>query len=215
MKIYRLPPAINALVFDMDLTLYTHDEYGQYQLDCVIEKFAKIRGVPFNELYREIEDKRKTMTETLGRNPGLGNVLATYGVGIEDIVRWREELLEPAMFLKRDPRLRGTLEQLSHSFVLGVVTNNPVLVARKTFDALGVSGLFTVVVGIDCCMVSKPHRKPFEKFAELSGCPPETCVSIGDRYDIDLAIPLELGMGGILVDGVEDVYGLPEIVRSR
>ena len=198
----------------MDLTLYTHDEYGQYQLDCVIEKFAKIRGVPFNELYREIEDKRKTMTEKLGRNPGLGNVLATYGVTIEEIVRWREELLEPALFLKKDPRLRETLKSLSGFYVLGVVTNNPVLVARKTLDALGVSGLFAVVVGIDSCMVSKPHRKPFEKFAELSLCPVETCVSIGDRYDIDLAIPLEMGMGGILVDGVEDVYKIPEILNS-
>ena len=39
-----------------------------------------------------------------------------------------------------------------------------------------------------------------------------TRLSVGDRYDIDIALPLELGMGGILVDGVEDVYRLPEIL---
>ncbi|MDR2796887.1 MAG: HAD family hydrolase, partial [Treponema sp.] len=32
--------------------------------------------------------------------------------------------------------------------------------------------------------------------------------SVGDRYDMDIALPLSLGMGGILVDGVEDVYHL-------
>jgi phosphoglycolate phosphatase/putative hydrolase of the HAD superfamily len=34
---------------------------------------------------------------------------------------------------------------------------------------------------------------------------------VGDRYDIDIAIPLELGMGGILVDGVEDTCHLPSL----
>jgi phosphoglycolate phosphatase/putative hydrolase of the HAD superfamily len=37
---------------------------------------------------------------------------------------------------------------------------------------------------------------------------------VGDRYDIDIALPLELGMGGILVDGVEDVYRLPALIRG-
>ncbi|GHU60966.1 hypothetical protein FACS189445_2140 [Spirochaetia bacterium] len=46
--------------------------------------------------------------------------------------------------------------------------------------------------------------------------PPLTaCVSIGDRYDIDLLLPLELGMGGILVDGVEDVYKVPGILEPQ
>ena len=58
-------------------------------------------------------------------------------------------------------------------------------------------------------MCSKPDKRPFIKFLEISRCLPETCVSIGDRYEIDLESPLELGMGGILVDGVEDVYALP------
>jgi phosphoglycolate phosphatase/putative hydrolase of the HAD superfamily len=68
--------------------------------------------------------------------------------------------------------------------------------------------------------VSKPHEAPFRKAVELLGIgalgseapslPLESCVSIGDRYDIDIALPLKLGMGGILVDGVEDVYGLGE-----
>ena len=61
-------------------------------------------------------------------------------------------------------------------------------------------------------MAAKPHEKPFLKFSELSLCALENCVSIGDRFDIDLAIPLELGMGGILVDGVEDVYCLPQLL---
>jgi phosphoglycolate phosphatase/putative hydrolase of the HAD superfamily len=134
---------------------------------------------------------------------------------MEEIISWREELYEPALFIKEDEKLRATLEKLRDSFVLGVVTNNPVLVARKTLAALGVETYFPFIVGLDTCMTAKPHKLPFEKFSEVSRCLPETCVSVGDRYDIDLDIPINMGMGGILVNGVEDVYCLPELLKNR
>jgi phosphoglycolate phosphatase/putative hydrolase of the HAD superfamily len=49
---------------------------------------------------------------------------------------------------------------------------------------------------------------------ELLGADIAGCISIGDRYDIDLALPLKLGMGGILVDGVSDVYRLPAVFED-
>ena len=42
----------------------------------------------------------------------------------------------------------------------------------------------------------------------------EECLSVGDRFDIDLSLALEIGMGGILVDGVDDVYKFPEILKA-
>ncbi len=66
--------------------------------------------------------------------------------------------------------------------------------------------------GLDTCGVSKPHREPFLLAAEKSGVLAENCLSVGDRYDIDIALPLELGMGGILADGVRDVYKLPGLL---
>ena len=214
MKIFKLPKEIKALIFDMDLTLYSHSEYGQYQIDCMVEKFGKIRGLSFNEAKHAIEERRKEWESSCGNKPSLANVLESYGMPIEEIILWREELLKPESYLKEDLMLKKSLEGLSRFFTLGVVTNNPVLVARKTLAALGVDCLLPIIVGIDVCKVSKPHRKPFEKFSELSGCPFENCVSIGDRYDVDLAIPLEMGMGGILVNGVEEVYELEEILTN-
>ena len=213
MKIFRLPPKIQALVFDMDLTLYTNAEYGQYQIDSLIEKLGKTRGLSFGEMNKEVEILRKEWTLSHGgKKPSLSNILGAYGISMEENIRWREEIYEPERFIKEDRRLRQTLEELSQSFVLGIVTNNPVSVARKTLAALGISGCLPILVGLDTCMIAKPEKIPFMRFAELSSCPPETCVSIGDRYDIDLDIPLEMGMGGILVDGVEDVYDLPEVL---
>lgn len=73
---------------------------------------------------------------------------------------------------------------------------------------------FREVVGLDDTMVSKPAREPFELAARRLGVPAGDCVSVGDRYDVDLAVPLELGMGAVLVDGAEDVYRLPELFKA-
>jgi len=214
MKVYFLPERIRALVFDMDLTLYTCPEYGQYQVDCLVERLGAIRGLSFEEMNREVEAARIAWAESHnGKKPSLSNILLTYGIGMEENIRWREETCEPARYIKEDPRLKETLKELSQVYVLGVVTNNPVLVARKTLAALGVGEYFPILVGLDTCKIAKPHKKPFVKFCELASCPPETCVSIGDRYDIDLDLPMEMGMGGILVDGVEDVYELPGVLK--
>jgi phosphoglycolate phosphatase/putative hydrolase of the HAD superfamily len=53
------------------------------------------------------------------------------------------------------------------------------------------------------------------KAVETLGVPAGECIALGDRYDFDIAPPLELGMGGILVDGVEDVYHLAELILYR
>ena len=214
MKIFRLPSKISALIFDMDLTLYTNHAYGRYQIDSLVERLGAHRGLSFEAMNREIESTRKDLTlSNGGKNISLSNILGAYGIDMKENIRWREEMFEPKKFINKDKRLEETLKRLSASYTLGVVTNNPVLVARKTLEALGVAECLPILVGLDTCMCAKPDKKPFFKFSELSACPPETCVSIGDRYDIDLALPLEMGMGAILVDGVEDVYGLPEVLR--
>ena len=213
MKVYRLPSPIRALAFDMDLTLYTNAEYGQYQIDILVERLRKQRGLSVDGMGAEMEEARKAWADSHGgTKPSLSNILSVMGIELKENIRWREELFAPEAFVKEDKRLKETLLVLSRHYALGVVTNNPVLVARKTLAALGVLECFPIVVGLDTCMTPKPHELPFQTFSALSRCPPETCISIGDRYDIDLDIPLKLGMGAILVDGVEDVYELPEVL---
>jgi phosphoglycolate phosphatase/putative hydrolase of the HAD superfamily len=194
----------------MDGTLYTHEAYLRGQIEGIINRLAQVRGTGFKEMKAAVESfQEKKALERGGRKISLGNVLEDFGISLAESVRWREELIEPALYLHEDEKLQKALSLLAKKCFLAVATNNPVLVARKTLACLGVTEFFSVLIGLDTCGVSKPHRAPFDKAAELLGVPPEACVSIGDRYDIDIALPLELGMGGILVDGVEDVYALP------
>ncbi len=208
MKVYRIPSDLRCVIFDIDSTLYTHPEYAHEQVDAQIRHFATLRGLEADEARALIAEVRERHERETGGKISLGNAMTRFGIPIEESVRWRETLVEPERYLGRDERLRETLTRLARRFALRSVTNNPVKTARKTLRALGVDDLFPHLVGLDTTGFSKPHEKPFLIAAESARAAPSQCLSIGDRYDIDLALPLELGMGGILVDGVEDVYRL-------
>ena len=211
MTIYNEPKTIAAILFDMDGTLYTNHEWVQYQIDTLVKKLAETRSTSYEKMQEEVAEYRKNWADShQGKQISLSTVLKAYGISIAQSVKWREELYEPALYLKPDAKLRETLLNLKMRYKLAVVTNNPVLIARKTLKALGVESCIQIIVGLDTCMETKPHPAPYLEAAKLCETPTETCISVGDRYDIDIALPLTLGMGGILVDGVEDVYELAE-----
>jgi len=204
---------IKALLFDMDSTLYTHDDYAQSQIDLPIERLARLQGKTFEKMSEEINAFRKNWADSHdGKKISLGNTFTHFGVSIKESIRMREELCQPEKYLARDEALRLCLLQLARNFSFAVVTNNPVSVAVRTLSVLGVHDILQKIVGLDTLCLSKPHEKIFKEAAYLCDAPMEQCVSIGDRFDIDIALPLELGMGGILVDGVEDVYKLPDLL---
>ena len=216
MKVYNLPVKCAAILFDVDSTLYTNPEYARSQIDLPIEKLARMRGITFNQMNDEMNQYRDEWAKAHnGQGISHGNIFRAFGVSISESVKWREELCEPERYLSKDTRLRSALEQLASRFVLGVVTNNPVSIANRTLRALGVEDMFRALVGLDTCGVSKPHVDILTRAAVLCGASIGSCVAVGDRYEIDIALPLELGMGGVLVDGVEDVYKLPELLVKQ
>lgn len=214
MKVIKIPQNLKTIIFDIDSTLYTNEEYAFEQVDCQVRRFASERGISNDEARKLVADFReKFACENDGKKISLSNTLLSFGVPIQKSIEWRRELLEPKNFLTRDERLQKTLSALSKKFNLICVTNNPVTPAKKTLVALGVESLFSNIIGLDTCNVSKPAREPFLLAAEKCGSQAQECLSVGDRYDLDIVVPLELGMGGVLVEGVEDVYSLPDFLQ--
>ena len=215
MKVYNLPEKpeqIKAFIFDIDSTLYTNPAYAHEQVDCQIRQFAKERGISADEARKMVSDFRKKFgAENGGKKISLGNTLVNFGVPIEKSVEWRKTLLEPADFLSYDPELVKVVTELKERAKVICVTNNPVLPARKTLEALGVADLIPGIIGLDTCFKSKPALEPFKAAVGELGVPVEGCVAVGDRYDMDIALPLEMGMAGILVTGVKEVYHIRKI----
>ena len=213
MTLYSIPRKLRTIIFDIDGTLYTSSAYVFEQVDAQVRHLAHIRGKDEDAVRKEIFDYRKRWAaEHGGKKISLGNTLTAFGIPIEESIRWREPLLAPEKFLQRDPRLAAVLDGLAGKYRLICVTNNPVAAARKTLDVLGVSAQLPDIIGLDTCMKSKPAPEMLLLAAERTGAALDECLSVGDRYDIDLALPLEMGMGAVLVSGAEDVYSLPEIL---
>lgn len=215
METYNLPKKPTVLVFDIDSTLYTCPQYADEQIDCQVRHYADLNGMTHDECRALIADVRKKWAATHGgKKISLGNVFVSLGVPIETSIEWRKTLFDPFDYLKKDERLIKTLSALRKSFYLICVTNNPVAPARKTLKAIGVSRFFPRIIGLDTCLASKPSHKILAE--ALRAASEDTgeriaytdCVSIGDRFDIDIALALQLGMGGILVSGVEEVWEL-------
>lgn len=209
MQIYKIPSEIKTIIFDIDSTLYTNPAYAFEQVDCQVREYARVNGMSVEQARKKVADYRKQFAkENDGKKVSLGNTLLAFGVPIKTSVEWRKTLMEPADFLSRDEKLIEKLSQLEKKYNLICVTNNPVFTARKTLEAIGISEFFKDIVGLDTCLKSKPAVEPFMKACEITNTKPENCLSVGDRFDMDISLPLELGMGGILVNGVEDVYNL-------
>ncbi len=200
---------VKAIIFDIDSTLYTNAAYAFEQVDCQVRHFARLRGIKDDEARKMVGDYRKSFADKNGgKKVSLCNTLASFGIPIEESIKWRRELLEPAEFLSPDLKLQKALETLSKKYRLICVTNNPVLPAQKTLVALGIDKIIPKIIGLDICKKSKPAKEPFILAAAECGVEPDECLSIGDRYDLDIAPALELGMQGLLVKGVEDIYTL-------
>ncbi|MBQ3687833.1 MAG: HAD family hydrolase [Treponema sp.] len=213
MTLYFIPRKLRTIIFDIDGTLYTSSAYVFEQVDAQVRHLAHIRGKDEDAVRKEIFDYRKRWAaEHGGKKISLGNTLTAFGIPIEESIRWRETLLAPEKFLQRDPRLAAVLDGLAGKYRLICVTNNPVAAARKTLDVLGVSAQLPDIIGLDTCMKSKPAPEMLLLAAERTGAALDECLSVGDRYDIDLALPIEMGMGAVLVSGVEEVYSLAEIL---
>ena len=213
MKIHKIPQTIQTLIFDIDSTLYTNSAYAYEQVDCQVREFAKLKNMTSDEARKLVFDFRKNFAkENNGKKISLGNLLTNFGIPIEQSVQWRNDLMRPEDFLVRDEKLICELQILSKKYKLICVTNNPVKPARKTLEVIGISDFFEHIVGLDTCYKSKPAREPFEKALELTKTAAENAVAIGDRYDLDIELPLRMGMGGIEVSGVEDVYDLNKIL---
>jgi phosphoglycolate phosphatase/putative hydrolase of the HAD superfamily len=211
MKVLANKGEPSALVFDLDNTLYTNPAYAAFQEDVLVERLGRELGIGDVAAAARIASLRSEReTAGLGKT-SLGKLFASLGVDIATSVTWREECIEPGKWLAKDGKLDLALAALSKRFVLALVTNNPRLLGEKSLDALGVRDRFSALVGLDDTFSGKPAPEPFSLASRRLGVEPSRCVSIGDRFDVDLAPAMELGMGAILVDGVEDVYRLPEL----
>jgi FMN phosphatase YigB (HAD superfamily) len=213
MKIVFLPSIINGLLFDVDLTLYSNKDYYESQKQLLVNELALESGLPYEEALLEINRFRDEYAlDHGGRKPALGKIFLNYGISVEKSCEWRTKLFKPEDYLCHDSKLVETMEVLQSKYAIAAVTNNTTEIVNRTLSILGVKKYFSVVIGLDRSLSVKPSMIPFEMAAKDLDIPVSELVSIGDRLEIDIELPVKNGMGGILVENMEEVYSLPSLL---
>ena len=213
MKIYRIPQTLKTIIFDIDGTLYSSDEYVKEQVDIQIRHWSDVNGWTHDEGRKKIADFRAEWSRNhSGQKISLGNTFTHFGIDIETSIKWRNQLLRPELYIHENPAVTEVLETLKKKYFLIAVTNNPKTAAYNTLKAIGIEKIITEIIGLDSCRKSKPSEEVLSLACKTAGCSAEECLSIGDRFDIDLALPLEKGRGAVLVDGAEDLIELGKII---
>lgn len=197
----------------MDLTLYRHEAYYTSQIRNQVVLLASDLGISVESLDQRLDAWDEEFRRTHGRKPSFGNtLLGALGYPIAQSVDLRRRAIRPEDYLSADPALRRALVDLSSTRRLVLVTNNPRDVAVRTLDVLGVLDLFPRIVGLDEAGHSKPHPAAFDLGFSYLGVPASEVVAIGDRFPVDLEVPVQRGAGGVLVESMDDVYALPELL---
>lgn len=216
MQVYHLPAVVTALLFDIDNTLYSNDAYASLQVELLIQRFATEKHIGFDEAEKLIDaEKARYAAANAGAKTSIGNIMSHLGVSLQENARWRDELFKPEEHLQPDEATIRAVRLICSRFAVAAVTNNTVGIGRRTLASLGLSGFFAVVIGLDTCFASKPAPEPFQTALRLLDTPPAGAVSVGDRYDVDLEVPLSMGMGGILIEELSDLHALPELLTAH
>jgi FMN phosphatase YigB (HAD superfamily) len=109
--------------------------------------------------------------------------------------------VDPALFLKPEPRLNAFLAKLAAEYKMGIISNFRHVQVEKTLAALGVVlDLFSFVIGEEDVVEIKPSTDPFLRALERAGEEPGHCVYIAGQLTKDFPPARQLGIRTIWVN---------------
>jgi putative hydrolase of the HAD superfamily len=104
------------------------------------------------------------------------------------------------------------LERLAERFPLYIYTNNNRVLTARIMNYLGLDGLFRGIFTIDDAWRSKPDEAMVVRLLEAIGLSPHEALFVGDRYDVDLRVPEQLGCPVYLSQNLEQLLRLEHLL---
>jgi len=203
---------IRALIFDLDGTLYVSDEVGR-QIDAsAMGYLAAVRGISPEEAACLIRETRERIAARTGRTASLSHACLELGIDLRELHRHFAAEIVPEPYLQRDERVVDLLQRLGKRYELHIYTNNNRHLALRIMETLGIAACFRRVFTIEDSWRPKPDRELLEEIFREIGQKPPQCLFVGDRYDIDLRLPLELGCRAFHTRTVDELLTIETIL---
>ena len=191
---------LNAIVFDLDDTLYSEKEYvrsGYRAIACALP------------LVENLEEK---LWQAFGRGKtAIDEVLMAEGVYTEEIKQYCLAIYrahQPEIHLFKG--VRELLQQLrADGYKIGIITDGRPEGQRAKIKALGLDTLADHIIVTDelgGVEYRKPNCAAFVNMHEALGVPFDRMCYVGDNVRKDFIAPEKLGMRCIFFDNADGLY---------
>ncbi|GIK15741.1 MAG: haloacid dehalogenase [Planctomycetota bacterium] len=196
---------LQAIVFDLDDTLYPEREFARSGFRAVSQAFVGVLGdaaaacARMNALF-DSPHRNRVFNELL-RERGVADSASLVATMIEC---YRSHVPSIALY----PDADRALARLKERFALGLVSDGPRSAQRGKIAALGLRDRLDAIVltGELGDGFGKPHPRAFEEIARRLGVEPRRCAYVADNPAKDFVAPNRLGWRSIRVLRPDGVY---------
>lgn len=203
---------IRGIVFDLDGTLYVCDRFAAEIQDASAAYIAGLKGISQEDAGLLMAATRSRLAEESGMVQTISAVCRELGGSVQELHRFFEANLRPEAYLVRDERVIRLLERLAGQFALYIYTNNNRVLTARIMDYLGLDRVVHGVFTIDDTWRSKPDEGMVRTVLEGIGLAPNETLFVGDRYDVDLRVPEQLGCPVYLSQSLEQLLRLEKLL---
>ncbi|MDD2850993.1 MAG: HAD family hydrolase [Desulfuromonadaceae bacterium] len=203
---------IRGIVFDLDGTLYVNDRFADEIKEAAVAYIAELKLLDHSDASELMAATRLRLEEENGTKSTLSAVCAELGGTVQGLHRFFEAILRPEVFLIRDEKVVQLLERLAKRFALYIYTNNNRVLATRIINYLGFDSVMSGIFTIDDTWQGKPDERMVQKVLEQVRLRPESVLFVGDRYDVDLRIPEQLGCPVYLIQSLEQLFRLESLL---
>lgn len=206
-------PKLQAIVFDLDDTLYLEKHYAFSGFAAVAQWAAAEYGINAEQALLELRQiyavgDRRLVFDTWLDQKSL------------PVSKFKDSMLQiyrdhtPA--IKLDTEVRDLLVEFSTNYQLGLVTDGYRKVQRKKIAALQIDRLVRAIVVSDELgrHFWKPHEKPYREILQQLECQANQSVFVGDNPQKDFIGARNVGMFSIRITHPEGVYAHLEPLES-
>lgn len=208
----RLPAhteRVKAIVFDLDGTLYQEDRLGTQVSDSAIRYVADLKELSEPEAAELLARTRKNDRE----GGTLSRAVFSLGGTLQEMHRRFAAECTPERLLAPDRRVRELLQLLSTRFHLHLYTNNNRDLSGRIMQQIGVADMLQQVFTIEDYWTPKPDRRIINDILNKIGCRPFEALFVGDRYEVDLALPETMGCPVFEIHTTEELLTLADLVH--
>ena len=194
----------NALVFDLDDTLFDRNRAQREVLDLIVPEFRVVFGaIDKEKIAAAFFESDRVTTQEFEAGVLAETFRRRRSKLFLNLLDLNEDLADQitAMYVRRYPTIdapvsgaKSVVQNLAGRFPLGLVSNGLPDVQYRKLETLGIRGLFKCIVLSGEVGIQKPDPRIFWLATASLVREPEECLYVGDSYAADVVGAKSAGM---------------------